>query len=29
VGIEGFTLKALRMARAGIYDLRIHYDEIL
>jgi acyl-[acyl-carrier-protein] desaturase len=29
VGIEGFTCKALQMARAGIYDLRIHHDEIL
>jgi acyl-[acyl-carrier-protein] desaturase len=29
VGIEGFTGKALQMAQAGIYDLRIHHDEIL
>jgi acyl-[acyl-carrier-protein] desaturase len=29
VGIDGFTRKALQMARAGIYDLRIHHDEIL
>jgi hypothetical protein len=29
VGIQGFTGKALQMARAGIYDLRIHHDEIL
>jgi acyl-[acyl-carrier protein] desaturase len=29
VGIQGFTRKALQMARAGIYDLRIHHDEIL
>jgi hypothetical protein len=29
VGIEGFTRKALQMAQAGIYDLRIHHDEIL
>jgi acyl-[acyl-carrier-protein] desaturase len=29
VAIEGFTRKALQMARAGIYDLRIHHDEIL
>ena len=29
VGIAGFTRKALQMARAGIYDLRIHHDEIL
>ena len=28
-GIEGFTRKALQMAKAGIYDLRIHHDEIL
>jgi acyl-[acyl-carrier-protein] desaturase len=29
VGIQGFTRKALQMARAAIYDLRIHHDEIL
>jgi acyl-[acyl-carrier-protein] desaturase len=29
VGIKGFTRKALQMAQAGIYDLRIHHDEIL
>ena len=29
VGIHGFTRKALQMAQAGIYDLRIHHDEIL
>jgi acyl-[acyl-carrier-protein] desaturase len=29
VGIQGFTGKALQMAQAGIYDLRIHHDEIL
>ena len=29
IGIEGFTRKALQMAQAGIYDLRIHHDEIL
>ena len=29
VGIDGFTGKALQMAQAGIYDLRIHHDEIL
>src|SRR5215218_4454065 len=29
VGIQGCTGKALQMARAGIYDLRIHHDEIL
>ena len=28
-GIKGFRRKALRMAEAGIYDLRIHHDEIL
>jgi acyl-[acyl-carrier-protein] desaturase len=29
VGIQGFTRKALQIAQAGIYDLRIHHDEIL
>jgi hypothetical protein len=29
VGIQGFTRKALQMAQAGIYDLRIHHDEVL
>ena len=29
VGIQCFTRKALQMAQAGIYDLRIHHDEIL
>ena len=29
VGIQGFTGKALQIAQAGIYDLRIHHDEIL
>jgi acyl-[acyl-carrier-protein] desaturase len=29
VGIQGFARKALQMAQAGIYDLRIHHDEIL
>jgi hypothetical protein len=29
VGIQGFTRKAQQMAQAGIYDLRIHHDEIL
>ena len=29
VGIHGFTGKALQMAQAGVYDLRIHHDEIL
>jgi acyl-[acyl-carrier-protein] desaturase len=28
-GITGFTRKAARMADAGIYDLRIHHDDIL
>ena len=28
-GITGFVRKAARMADAGIYDLRIHHDEIL
>ena len=28
-GIAGFTRKAARMADAGIYDLRIHHDDIL
>jgi acyl-[acyl-carrier-protein] desaturase len=27
--IAGFTRKAARMADAGIYDLRIHHDDIL
>lgn len=27
--IEGFTRRALSIAMAGIYDLRIHHDEIL
>jgi hypothetical protein len=29
VGIQGFTCKALQVAQAGIYDLRVHHDEIL
>jgi acyl-[acyl-carrier-protein] desaturase len=29
VGIQGFTRKALQMAQAGVYDLRIHHDETL
>jgi acyl-[acyl-carrier-protein] desaturase len=29
VGIPGFTGKALQLAQAGVYDLRIHHDEIL
>jgi acyl-[acyl-carrier-protein] desaturase len=28
-GISGFVRKAAKMADAGIYDLRIHHDEIL
>ncbi len=28
-GMEGFTRKAAQMARAGIYDLRIHHDEVI
>jgi acyl-[acyl-carrier-protein] desaturase len=28
-GITGFVRKAARMADAGIYDLRIHHDDIL
>ncbi len=28
-GIAGFTRKAAKMADAGIYDLRIHHDDIL
>lgn len=28
-GINGFVRKAARMADAGIYDLRIHHDDIL
>ncbi len=28
-GIAGFTRKAAQMADAGIYDLRIHHDDIL
>ena len=27
--VPGFTRKALQIAQAGIYDLRIHHDEIL
>jgi acyl-[acyl-carrier-protein] desaturase len=29
VGIQGFTGKALQMAKAGIYDLRIHHDDVV
>jgi len=28
-GVEGFTRRALTIAMAGIYDLRIHHDEVL
>jgi acyl-[acyl-carrier-protein] desaturase len=28
-GIQGFRRKAAQMAMAGIYDLRIHYDEVV
>ena len=28
-GINGFVRKAAKMAEAGIYDLRIHHDEII
>ena len=28
-GISGFNRKAAKMADAGIYDLRIHHDDIL
>src|SRR5687768_18093916 len=28
-GIQGFLRKAASMARAGIYDLRVHRDEVL
>ncbi len=28
-GIEDFDRKAKRIARAGIYDLRIHHDEVV
>ena len=27
--IPGFARKAVQMAKAGIYDLRIHHDEIV
>ena len=27
--IPGFSRKAVQMARAGIYDLRIHHDDIV
>ena len=28
-GIPGYLRKAARLARAGIFDLRIHHDEVL
>jgi acyl-[acyl-carrier-protein] desaturase len=28
-GITGFVRKAAKMAEAGIYDLRIHHDDII
>jgi acyl-[acyl-carrier-protein] desaturase len=28
-GMENFTRKAAQMAKAGIYDLRIHHDEVI
>ena len=28
-GMENFTRKAAHMAKAGIYDLRIHHDEVV
>ena len=28
-GIQGFVRKAAQMAKAGIYDLRVHRDEVL
>ncbi len=28
-GMENFTRKAAQMAKAGIYDLRIHHDEVV
>ena len=28
-GVENFTRKAAQMAKAGIYDLRIHHDEVV
>ena len=29
VGIEGFSDKAMQLARAGIFNLRIHHDQVL
>jgi acyl-[acyl-carrier-protein] desaturase len=28
-GMENFTRKAAKMARAGIYDLRVHHDDVI
>ena len=28
-GIEGFERKAVQIARAGIYDLRVHHDDVV
>jgi acyl-[acyl-carrier-protein] desaturase len=28
-GMEGFSRKAAQMAKAGIYDLRVHHDEVI
>ena len=28
-GMENFTRKAAQMAKAGIYDLRVHHDEVV
>jgi acyl-[acyl-carrier-protein] desaturase len=28
-GIDGFTRKAMTIANAGIYDLRLHVDDVL
>jgi acyl-[acyl-carrier-protein] desaturase len=28
-GIPGFIRKAAQIAKAGIYDLRVHHDEVL
>jgi acyl-[acyl-carrier-protein] desaturase len=28
-GMENFTRKAAQMAKAGIYDLRVHHDDVL
>ncbi|GIJ50415.1 acyl-ACP desaturase [Virgisporangium aliadipatigenens] len=28
-GIEGFTRKSVEIAKAGVYDLRLHHDDVL